>query len=193
MNKKKAYLKWFSIVVWIGIVPNLYFAIPAFFVPSFIVNTLGLADGFETVWLRNAGLLILIISLYHALAALKPATYPIVGWLIITGRLLAAVYWLIVVLSLWDTSSNPQTQFDSYQSQQLPALAASSLSRLILCRKQSVSDKPDSYVDTPGETMSSCRFVDGHLSILTASYHKAIPSGNEGEEGVNIDNKTRRQ
>ena len=57
-----AYLKWFSIVTWIGVPINLYFAVPALFVPEYLIDTLDLNKGFDTIWLRNAGLLIFIIT-----------------------------------------------------------------------------------------------------------------------------------
>ena len=102
-----AYLKWFSIVTWIGVPVNLYFAVPALFVPEYLIDTLDLNAGFDTIWLRNAGLLIFIVTFYHVAAALAPARYPAIPWLVIGGRLLAAVYWLIVALGVMDISSNP--------------------------------------------------------------------------------------
>lgn len=107
LDTTNPYFKWFGIVTWVGIPLNLYFAFPAFFVPSYLVDTLELDPGFQTVWLRNAGLLIFIITSYHILAAMLPSRYPAVGWLVVGGRLAAAVYWLIVVLDWWDTSTNP--------------------------------------------------------------------------------------
>lgn len=95
MNK---YLRWFSRVVWIGLIPNMYFAVPAFFVPGYVTSSLDLNPGFETVWLRNAGLLIFLISLYNVVAALAPDRYPVVSWLVVAGRLLAAAFWLQIVL-----------------------------------------------------------------------------------------------
>jgi len=101
------YLKWFSIVTWLGVPVNLYFAFPAFFVPSYLTDTLDIGSDFETVWLRNAGLLIFIITAYHILAALSPARYSAVAWMVIGGRLVAAAYWLIVATDWWSTSDNP--------------------------------------------------------------------------------------
>ena len=101
------YLKWFSIVTWLGVPVNLYFAFPAFFVPSYLIDTLNIGGDFETVWLRNAGLLIFIITAYHILAAVSPARYSAVAWMVIGGRLFAAVYWLIVAMDWWSTSDNP--------------------------------------------------------------------------------------
>ena len=107
LDTANPYLKWFGIVTWLGVPLNLYFAIPALFVPNYLIDTLELAPGFETVWLRNAGLLIFIITSYHVLAAMLPSRYPAVGWLVIGGRLAAAIYWLIVAADWWETSSNP--------------------------------------------------------------------------------------
>lgn len=101
------YLKWFSIVTWLGVPVNLYFAIPAFFVPTYLIDTLDLGSDFETVWLRNAGLLIFIVTAYHILAAIHPVRYSAVAWIVIGGRLIAAVYWLIVAIDWWSTSDNP--------------------------------------------------------------------------------------
>ena len=107
MNGQRDYLRWFSIVVWIGIPLNLYFAFPAFFYPKYIVDTAGLEPGFETVWLRNAGLLIFIITAYHVVAAVAPARYPVVAWLTVAGRISAGFYWLYVCLGPEDVTSNP--------------------------------------------------------------------------------------
>ena len=107
LSVKSGYLKWFSLVVWLGVLVNLYFAVPALFVPDFLISMLDLDEGFRTVWLRNAGLLIFIITAFHVLAAMHPVRYPAVGWMIIAGRLAAAIYWLIVVLDAWETSENP--------------------------------------------------------------------------------------
>lgn len=51
MNK---HLKAFTILAWIGVAVNLAFAVPAFFAPDFLIDRLGIDEGFETVWLRNA-------------------------------------------------------------------------------------------------------------------------------------------
>lgn len=102
------YLKWFSTVVWLGVPLNLYFAFPALFIPNYLIDTMDLTDGFKTVWLRNTGLLIFIITAYHILAAVSPSRYSAVGWMVVGGRLFAAIYWLIVTIDVWDTSDNPE-------------------------------------------------------------------------------------
>ena len=91
------YTRWFSRVVWIGIPVNLLFAVPALFAPDALINTLDLEEDFETVWLRNAGLLIFIITFFYVPIALAPSRYPAVSWLIVAGRLLAAAFFFQVV------------------------------------------------------------------------------------------------
>ena len=103
------YLKWFSIITWVGLPINLYFAVPALFVPNYIVDTLNLPPGFDTVWLRNAGLLIFIVTTYQALAAYSPTRYPAIPWLVVGGRLAAAFYWLLVSLGVGNISSEPSS------------------------------------------------------------------------------------
>jgi hypothetical protein len=90
---------WASVVLWIGVPPNLYFAIPAFFFPSFIVRRTSLRSLAETVWLRNAGRLILIITSGHVVAAIDPERFQAVAWLTVGGRMAAGIYWVIVATS----------------------------------------------------------------------------------------------
>jgi hypothetical protein len=87
------------VVIAIGIPPNIYFAYPAFFVPSFAAKKTGFRPGSEVVWLRNAGLLIWIITAAHVMAAVHPQRWSEVVWLTVGGRLAAGVYWVIVATS----------------------------------------------------------------------------------------------
>ncbi len=90
---------WASVVLWIGIPPNLYFAFPSFFYPSYAIKRTSFSSFRETVWLRNAGLLIFIITAGHVVAAIDPERFQAVAWLTVGGRMAAGVYWLIVALS----------------------------------------------------------------------------------------------
>jgi len=88
-----------SIVLWLGVPPNLYFAFPAFFVPSYAIKRTSFGSFAETVWLRNAGLLIFIITAGHVVAAIDPKRFLAVAWLTVGGRMAAGVYWLVVATS----------------------------------------------------------------------------------------------
>jgi len=91
--------KWAGLVILVGIPPNLYFAFPAFFNPGYAVKKGYLLPGSETVWLRNAGLLIFIITAGHVVAAIDAERFQAVAWLTVGGRLAAGVYWVIVATS----------------------------------------------------------------------------------------------
>jgi hypothetical protein len=94
MNK---FLKWFRIVVWIGILINLTLAIPAILAPQLLNITLGLGPEVSDVWLRNVGMLLLSISVFYAGAAANPLRFPAYSWLVAISRLIAAVFWLYMM------------------------------------------------------------------------------------------------
>jgi hypothetical protein len=91
--------RWAGLVILVGIPPNLYFAFPAFFNPRFAIRKGYLLPGSETVWLRNAGLLIFIITAAHVMAAIDAERFQAVAWFTVGGRLAAGVYWVIVATS----------------------------------------------------------------------------------------------
>jgi hypothetical protein len=93
------HFKWAGLVILVGIPPNLYFAFPAFFNPTYAIKKGYLLPGSETVWLRNAGLLIFIITAGHVVAAIDAERFQAVAWLTVGGRLAAAAYWVVVVMS----------------------------------------------------------------------------------------------
>ena len=57
--------KWAGLVILLGIPPNLYFAFPALFNPGYAIRKGYLLPGSETVWPRNAGLLIFLAHGTH--------------------------------------------------------------------------------------------------------------------------------
>ena len=94
MNK---YLKWFRLIVWIGILVNLSVAIPAILAPQLLNITFGLGPEVSDVWLRNVGMLLLSISMFYAGAAADPLRFPAYSWLVALSRLIAAVFWLYMM------------------------------------------------------------------------------------------------
>jgi hypothetical protein len=93
------HFRWAGLVILLGIPPNLYFAFPAFFNPRYAIKEGYLLPGSETVWLRNAGLLIFIITAAHVVAAIDAERFQAVAWLTVGGRLAAGVYWVVVCTS----------------------------------------------------------------------------------------------
>lgn len=93
--KPNSYATWFARVMWLGVLVNLSFAVPALFTPGALAAALGLAvPGAETaVWLRNTGMLLVALSAFHAAAARDPLGAGPFGRRAVFGRLLAAAFW----------------------------------------------------------------------------------------------------
>ena len=92
------YLTWFSLVVWVGILVNASFWVPALVAPNVVINTFNLDGDFWTIWLRNVGMLLLLVGLFNALAAVAPTRYPLLSWFVVLSRLIAASFFLEVWL-----------------------------------------------------------------------------------------------
>ena len=95
MNK---HLKWYSIVVWLGIFANALFWVPALFAPNVVINTFNIEGDFWTIWLRNVGMLLILVGLFNAASALAPARHPLVSWFVVLSRLIASSFFLEVWL-----------------------------------------------------------------------------------------------
>ncbi len=66
------YEKWFSGVGLVGVVFNLWFGISSLFFPSYLINVIGIDSDFDTIWMRDAGMLLIAGSVFHALTARAP-------------------------------------------------------------------------------------------------------------------------
>src|SRR5262245_38904242 len=100
--KPNCYAKWFGRVVWIGILVNLSFAIPALFTPQALATALGLGGltPEASLWLRNAGMLLVVVSIFNAAAANDPlGTLPFARRVVV-GRLIAALFWAWLVVGV---------------------------------------------------------------------------------------------
>ena len=85
--------RWFSRVVWLGIVFNLFFVAMQVFAPDFINVAVGLSPGFPTVWNVAHGIMVLALSILYIPAALDPLRYPGYSWMLVVSRLVAALLW----------------------------------------------------------------------------------------------------
>ena len=92
------YEKWFGRVVWFGILVNLIFWLPALVAPSVVINIFNIEGGFWTVWLRNVGILLVVVALFNAAAAVAPLRYPLVSWFVVLARLLVSAFFLEIWL-----------------------------------------------------------------------------------------------
>ena len=95
MNKS---LFWFRLLVALGGIANLAFAIPALFAPEFLARLIDTGNIDPNVWLRNVGILLIILSSFYILAIRDPFRYLFNSVALIVGRFLAGVFFLILVL-----------------------------------------------------------------------------------------------
>lgn len=92
------YLRWYGRVIWFGNAANAIFWVPALFFPDFISETLGHEMGFYTVWLRNVGMLLILVGIFNAIAAYVPDRAPVFAWAVALARLIASLFFLEVWL-----------------------------------------------------------------------------------------------
>jgi hypothetical protein len=104
----KGYLRWYSRVVWFGIVANMSFALLALYAPARLLGLMGLRQDISTVWLRNVGMLLVLVSMFNAGSAVAPARYPLYSWFVPIARVIAASFFFEV------------SRFNSFNSSEKP-------------------------------------------------------------------------
>jgi hypothetical protein len=92
-HSKNCNVKWFTGVIWAGIIFNMVFALPACFAPDQLQSMLPLAPTEPTTWLRNVGMLLVAISVLYIPAAHDPLRYRIYAILAVAARFFAAAFW----------------------------------------------------------------------------------------------------
>lgn len=103
-----AALKGFRIVVLFGVVVNAAFWAPALVAPQIINDIFGFDSDYYTVWLRNVGMVLLIVSIVNAAAVIDPLGHRLLAWLVVVGRFIAALFFLeIWVFDALDSSDKP--------------------------------------------------------------------------------------
>jgi len=89
--------KWFGRIVWIGIVLNLCFALPALLAPDMLLAGLDLPPETSHLWLQNVGTLLLTLCVFYTPSALAPGRYPTHTKLVVLSRWIASVFWIILL------------------------------------------------------------------------------------------------
>jgi hypothetical protein len=96
------YAVWFGRALWLGIFVNLSFAIPALFFPALLTTWLGLGGVSPEagIWLRNAGMLLVLLCGFYAIVAREPlGTVAFTCWSV-SARFVAAAFWLWLILGV---------------------------------------------------------------------------------------------
>jgi len=89
--------KWFGRIVWIGILCNLCFALPAIFAPDMLLASLDMPPETSLLWLQNVGMLLLTLCIFYAPSAVAPARHPTHTKLVVLARWIASVFWFILL------------------------------------------------------------------------------------------------
>ncbi|MFN0214952.1 MAG: hypothetical protein ACKVT2_11915 [Saprospiraceae bacterium] len=92
-------LAWYQRFVWIGIILNLFFAVPALSNPESLTSSLGLPYLDYYDWLQNSGMLILSLNIFYAVASRNPVEHSSVNWWVVGSRVLAVVFWIYMILN----------------------------------------------------------------------------------------------
>jgi hypothetical protein len=97
MNK---YQRWFTPAVWLGVFANIVgFVIPVLLSPAWLLTRLHLPyTPYQDIWLRDAALLLLFLSILYLPAASDPLRYKANAIIGAVGRLIFCVFWIWPVL-----------------------------------------------------------------------------------------------
>lgn len=88
------YYKWYSRVVWIGILSNFALAVPSLFAANAFLSWLGMPTASPEMWPSFSANLLILLSLFYIPAALDPIRYSLCAWLTIVARLAGVVFFL---------------------------------------------------------------------------------------------------
>ena len=93
-----SYSVWFGRVVWIGVLANLSFALPAIFLPGLTLGFLNLEPTTPFIWVRFSGLLLFLLSLFYLPAASNLYQYRANAYLAVFSRLAGITFFGTAVL-----------------------------------------------------------------------------------------------
>ena len=84
--------RWFRRVVWLGIVVNLALALPTLAAPDQMLAFSRLPTVTPHLWVRFAGVLLILLSAFYVPAAMDPDRYRAIAWLAVVSRLTGVVF-----------------------------------------------------------------------------------------------------
>ncbi|MDH4063565.1 MAG: hypothetical protein OEW19_04140, partial [Acidobacteriota bacterium] len=87
--------RWFSRVVWLGILANLALAIPTLVAPERTMRSAGLPLASPLLWPSFSALLLVLLSAFYVPAAIDPRRYRPVAWLAVGARLAGVIFFLL--------------------------------------------------------------------------------------------------
>jgi hypothetical protein len=93
------YVTWFNRAVFIGVLINIFgMALPFIVAPQWYLDGLGLpGGGGSVIWMRQAGLLLLFISILYIPGGSDPLRYSLNATFAVLVRMVIGLYWLWLV------------------------------------------------------------------------------------------------
>src|SRR5262245_1542303 len=85
---------WFRRVVIVGVLANLFFALPGIFRPNDVIGLVHGTTALQPIWPSFASLLLVLLSLFYLPAAIDPFRYRAVAWLAIVARFAGVWFFL---------------------------------------------------------------------------------------------------
>jgi hypothetical protein len=86
--------RWFRRIVWLGIAANVVLAIASIAAPDQMVQFSRLPTVTPNLWVRFAGVLLILLSAFYAPAAIDPDRYRANAWLAVASRLAGVIFFM---------------------------------------------------------------------------------------------------
>ncbi|MFN8063217.1 MAG: hypothetical protein U0P82_00340 [Vicinamibacterales bacterium] len=86
--------RWFSRVMWLGILANLGMALPTLLMPARMLAWSRLPITVPIVWTQFSALLLVLLSAFYIPAAVDPQRHRAVAWLAVLARLAGVAFFV---------------------------------------------------------------------------------------------------
>ncbi len=86
--------RWFGRVMWLGIAANMIWAASAVLRPAAMIEFFRLDPATPFIWVRFAGWLLILLSLFYVPAAMAPGRASVNAWLSVAARFAGAMFFL---------------------------------------------------------------------------------------------------
>jgi len=150
------YFRWYRRVVLLGAGANLSFAVTALCAPARLQRLMGLKPLAATVWLRNVGMLLVIVSMFNVGAAMSALRYPLYSWFVPIARLIAATFFFRVsYFNPADSSERPRAFLPLFVFDLTMGVVGSVLLALGFRRERQLGRPPPSLVVPGAPTRST--------------------------------------
>ena len=86
--------RWFSRVVWFGIVCNLALAVPTLLAPERAMTLTRMPPAWPLLWPQFSALLLILLSIFYVPAALDHTRYRMTAWCTVASRLAGVIFFV---------------------------------------------------------------------------------------------------